>query len=328
MNLNLNEAIRAYQENGDTSLIDRIMEDVEEIDFTEDPTRRYISSETSEIRINLSEPHLYIVYRIKAIREKAVKHAWYIRQPLRYSYPEINRYLSILVLDYGMEIPFEPIATDRFVWTFDINTVMLEWLASNDIQIEQRFKEYHNESEYKIYRSLIERVSAIENEAAEEEARIRTEVMDDMRKALEYVLKYVDVSRSDREIVSYINDAIMTRYHDMQANRNGLRRVRKSGSDRRVKPHFTNAMATVIGFEVPEWVLTKKLNVQQAEFLQKLINSVEEDIREGREEGYNVTAGGEYIVSGTYVARVSGLPYETARKKLARIRKKLEKYSL
>lgn len=327
MNFNLNEAIRAYQDIGDTRIIDRIMEDVEEIDFTEDPTRRYVSSEMSEIRIDLSEPHLYIVYRIKAIREKAVKHAWYIRQPLRYLYPEINRYLSILIVDCGMEVPFEPIDNDRYVWTFDINTELLTWLIGNEVEIEQRFRENFQETEYKIFHSLIARVSAVEEEAAKEEERIRDEVMGDMRQALMHVLKYVDASRSDREIVSYINDAIMTRYLDIQADRNGLRRVRKSGSDRRVKPRFSSALMTVVGFEVPEWVLTKKLSGRNAEFLQKLISSVEEDIREGREKDYNVTADGEYIVSGAYVARVSGLPYETARKRLARIKKKLEEYS-
>ncbi|SMF91238.1 hypothetical protein SAMN05661091_5386 [Paenibacillus uliginis N3/975] len=326
--MDLKQTINAYQQTEDTALIDRIMEDVEEIDFTEDPTRRYVSSETSDIRITLSEPHLYIAYRIKAIREKAVKNAWYIRQPQRYAYPEINRYLSILILDCGMRIPFEPIDTDRYVLTFEINTELLYWLISKDVEIEQRFKDNHNETEYKIYRSLITKVITIEEEANQEEARIRVEVMEDMRQALAYVLKYVDADRSDREIVSYVNDAIMTRYYDIQANRNGLRRVRKSGSDRRMRPRFSSALMTVIGYEIPEWVLTKKLSEQNAEFLQKLIMSVEEDMREGREEGYNVTAKGEYVVSGAYVARVSGLPYETARKRLARIRKKLEIYSL
>ncbi|MOA21007.1 hypothetical protein D3C78_1414830 [compost metagenome] len=147
--------------------------------------------------------------------------------------------------------------------------------------------------------------------------------MEDMTDALKYALKRVDTDRSDKEIVKYVNQALMTRYYTAQSKRNGYRRVRKGGEDWNLKPEFTSAIATVIGREVPEKVLSARLGKQQMEFARKLIDAAESDIEDGNGDKYGVTDRGKFIMTGAYAAEITGLSYEAAKRRLSRIRKKV-----
>ncbi|MET3210805.1 UNVERIFIED_CONTAM: hypothetical protein ABIC26_003766 [Paenibacillus sp. PvR008] len=326
--MNFKDSIKAYQETGDLSVINWIMDDVETVDFMDNPTRRYASSEMREVYITLAEPRQYIAYRIKAIRELAVKHAWYIRQPLKYSYPELNRYLSIMAIDLNIDIPFEPVGFDRYLYTYEINAEIMAWLRQEENTIEERFIDGGFERDYKWYLHVLTLIEKTEAEAVKEETRIRSEVLEDMEKALKHVLKYVDIDRSGQEIVKYVNASLMTRYYDEQSKRNGYRRVRRGGSDLMIKPQFASPVASVLGVDVPASMLAKKLTEQQNEFLRKLTDKAEDDIRENRNEGYNVTIEGRYIMKGAYAAQISGLPYEVAKGRLTRIKNKFRNFRL
>ncbi|MHB0884163.1 hypothetical protein ACYCSE_04075 [Paenibacillus sp. SEL1] len=326
--MNLKDAIKAYQETGDISIINGIMDDVETVDFMDNPTRRYASSEIREVYITLAEPRQYIAYRIKAIREMAVKYAWYVRQPLRYSYPELNRYLSIMTIDLNIDIPFEPIEFDRYLYTYEINAELMAWLRQEESTIEERFIDGGFEPDYKWYLHVLALIEKTEAEAVKEEARIRTEVMEDMEKALKHVLKYVDLERSEQEIVKYVNASLMTRYYGEQSKRNGLRRVRRGGGDWMIKPQFTSPIASILGVDVPPSKLAKSLTKQQSEFLRKLTDKAEKDIQENQHEGYSVTREGRFIMKGAYAAQISGLPYEVAKRRLTRIKNKFRNFRL
>ncbi|ASR46822.1 hypothetical protein B4V02_09085 [Paenibacillus kribbensis] len=322
------ELIRAYQEGGDLSIVKCIMDDVETIDFMENPTRKYIASETRNVSVELSEPRQYIAYRIKAIREMAVKHAWYVRQPLKYSYPELNRYLSIMAIDLNIDIPFEPVEFDRYLYTYEINAELMAWLRKEENTIEERFIDGGFGHDYKWYLHVLTLIEKTEVEAVKEEARIRTEVMEDMEKALKHVLKYVDLERSEQEIVKYVNASLMTRYYGEQSKRNGFRRVRRGGDDWMIKPQFASPIASILGMDVPPSKLAKSLTERQSEFLRKLTDKAEEDIRENRNEGYSVTREGRFIMKGAYAAQVSGLSYEVAKRRLTRIKNKFRNFRL
>ncbi|MBE0335572.1 hypothetical protein [Paenibacillus sp. 23TSA30-6] len=326
--MNFKDSIKTYQETGDLSVINGIMDDVETVDFLDNPTRRYLSSETRDVIISLAEPRQYITYRIKAIREMAIKHAWYVRQPLKYSYPELNRYLSIMAIDLNIDIPFEPFEFDRYLYTYEINTELMAWLRKEENTIEERFIYGGFEHDYKWYLHVLTLIEKTEIEAVKEEARIRTEVMEDMEKALKHVLKYVDFERSEQEIVKYVNASLMTRYYGEQSKRNGFRRVRRGGDDWMIKPQFASPIASILGVDVPPSKLAKSLTEQQSEFLRKLTDKAEEDMRENRNEGYSVTREGRFIMKGAYAAQISGLPYEVAKRRLTRIKNKFRNFRL
>ncbi|MFD2702773.1 hypothetical protein ACFSVM_20240 [Paenibacillus shunpengii] len=145
-----------------------------------------------------------------------------------------------------------------------------------------------------------------------------------MEAALKYALRFVDLRRTEREIVKYVNHALMIRYYGLQSLRNGFRRVRKGGVNWMVQPRAMSPVGTVIGMEVgDEAVWRRYITEAQAEFLQKLAQQAATDLRNGETSTYGVTREGYYVMSGARAAEISGLSCEAARKRLSRIRKKV-----
>lgn len=321
--MKLKDGIAAYQQNGDLTIVTRIMEDADETDFLGNPTRRYRFVEGNDISIDLAHPHQYIAYRIRAIREKAVKHAWYVREPIRWAYDELNRQLSILHIDMGVRIPFEPVDWEKHIYKYDINPELLEWLRKSDDEITRSYHELGTVANYRLYRGVLSLIEPTEEAARREESQIRSEVMIDMEAALKHVLRYVDVTRSDQEIVKYINQSLMTRYYDAQAKRNGLRRLRKGGADRMVQPDFMTPLGTVLGEEIAEESVWQRVGGRQAEFLRKLAEAAEKDMIAGEMIKYGMSKNKCYVMSGERAQEISGLSYNAARARLTRIRKKV-----
>ncbi|MCG7386842.1 hypothetical protein [Paenibacillus sp. ACRRY] len=321
--MNIKDGITAYQQNGDLAIVERIMKDAAETEFLENPTRRYRFVEGNDVSIELAHPHQYISYRIRAIREKAVKHAWYVREPIRWAYDELNRQLSILYIDMGFNIPFEPVDWEKHIYKYDINTELLEWLRKSDEEITQAYAELGSVANYRLYRHVLALIEPTEEAARREESQIRSEVMVDMEAALKHVLHYVDVTRSDQEIVKYVNQSLMTRYYDAQAKRNGLRRFRKGGADRMVHPNFMTPLGTVLGAEIAEETVWQRVGGRQAEFLRKLAEVAEKDMIAGEMTKYGMSKNKCYVMSGERAQEISGLSYNAARARLTRIRKKV-----
>lgn len=321
--MNLKHGITAYQQNGDLAIVERIMEDADETDFLENPTRRYRFVEGNDVSIELAYPHQYISYRIRAIREKAVKHAWYVREPIRWAYDELNRQLSILYIDLGFNIPFEPVDWEKHIYKYDINAELLEWLRESDEEITRAYTERGTVANYRLYRGVLSLIEPTEEAARREESQIRSEVMVDMEAALKHVLRYVDVTRSVQEVVKYVNQSLMTRYYDAQAKRNGLRRFRKGGADRMVQPDFMTPLGTVLGAEIAEESVWQRISGSQAEFLRKLAEVAEKDMVAGEMTKYGMSKNKCYVMSGERAQEISGLSYNAARARLTRIRKKV-----
>lgn len=177
--MDLKSAIAAYQEKENLNVVMRIMEDAETIDFLKNPTRNYRTVEGNEVSISLAYPHEYISYRIRAIREKAVKHAYHIRKPASWAYDELNRQLSIIQIDVGFTIPFEPIDWSGYILTFEITTGLLAWLESSLEEILLLYDSHCSEFDKKCFLRAFEAVKGIENAAHRKEAKIRAEVKDD-----------------------------------------------------------------------------------------------------------------------------------------------------
>lgn len=195
--MDFRQAVTAYQITGDRHIIDVILEDVE-TDFLANTSRRYKTNFTHDISINLTSPEEYIAYRIKAIREKAIKRVFYIRKDSGWVHSEINRYLSIMVLDLRMRIPFKPVRHNDFGYEYTLTPELTAWLREKNGRIERRFREEGFGSSFTQYQRALDVAERTEREAVIEETRIRAEVMTDMVGALEYALKHVDVCRSPR----------------------------------------------------------------------------------------------------------------------------------
>ncbi|MEK5181751.1 hypothetical protein [Paenibacillus odorifer] len=314
------QAVTAYQRAGDRHIINSILEDVE-TDFLANTSRRYKTNFTHDISINLTSPEEYIAYRIKAIREKAVKRVFYIRKDSGWAHSEINRYLSIMVLDLRMRIPFKPVRHNDFGYEYTLTPEFTAWLREKNGRIERRFREEGFGSSFTQYQRALDVADRTEREAVIEETRIRAEVMADMVGALEYALKYVDVSRSPREIVTYVNKALLTRYYEAQARRKGMRRVTVDGRRQMIAPFYEGAIRTILGVNSTEDYVYKRVTDKQADFLRELIGIVETDMAAEDCAAYHVLPDGEYRLSRKYAAEKTGLSYTTVKMRLLRIRK-------
>lgn len=323
--MNLKDGITAYQQNGDLAIVSRIMEDADETDFLGNPTRRYKHVEGQAVSITLGYPHEYISYRIRAIREKAAKHAFHIRRPVRWAYAELNRQLSILTIDLGLDIPFEAVGCDGYIYMYEHTPELLRWARDSYEEIQRLYNEQGTEYDRIWFGRVLEIVEKTEETAVKEEERIRAEVMCDMEAGLKRALGFVDAARSEKEIVTYVNRALLTHYYDVQSARNGLRRLRKGGLDRVIKPQAMSALGTVIGTEVKEDAVWRYITYTQANFLRELTDAAATDLREGDTEAYGLSRDGKYVMSGERAAEISGLSYDAARRRLARVRKKFEK---
>lgn len=314
------QALSAYQMTGDRDIIDAILEGVE-TDFLANPSRRYKTDFTHDISINLTSPEEYIAYRIKAIREKAVKQAFYIRKDSEWAHAEIDRYLSIMVLDLRMRIPFKPVRHNDFGYEYTLTPELTAWLREKNGRIERRFREGGFGRSFTQYQRALDVAERTEREAVIEETRIRAEVMADMVGALEYALKYADASRSPREIVTYVNKALLTRYYEAQARRKGMRRVTVDGRRQMIAPYYEGAIRTILGVSSTEDRVYRRVSSKQADFLRELIGIVETDMAAGDCAAYHVLPDGEYLLSRKYAAEKLGLPYLTVKMRLLRIRK-------
>ncbi|WP_440961255.1 hypothetical protein ACN6KS_02420 [Paenibacillus nitricinens] len=318
--MDFRQAVAAYQTGGERHIIEVILEDVE-MDFLANTSRRYKTNFTHDISINLTSPEEYIAYRIKAIREKAVKQVFYIRKESMWAHSEINRYLSIMVLDLRMRVPTKPVRQNDFGYEYTLTPELTAWLREKNSRIELRFREEGFGSSFGHFKHALDVAERTEREVVIEEARIRAEVMADMVCALEYALKHVDVSRSPREVVTYVNKALLTRYYEAQARRKGMRRVTVDGRRRMVAPFYTGALRTILDVNSTENYVYKRVTSKQADFLRELIVIVETDMAAGDCASYHVLPSGEYRLSRKYAAEKIGLPYTTVKMRLLRIRK-------
>lgn len=278
--MDFRQAVSAYQTGGDRHVIDVILEDVE-TDFLANTSRRYKTNFTHDISINLTSPEEYIAYRIKAIREKAVKRVFYIRKDSGWAHSEINRYLSIMVLDLRIRIPAKPVRQNDFGYEYTLTPELTAWLREKNSRIERRFREEGFASSFTQYQRALGVAERTEREAVVEETRIRAEVMTDMVGALEYALKHVDVSRSPREVVTYVNKALLTRYYEAQARRKGMRRVTVDGRRQMIAPFYAGAIRTILDVNSTEDYVFKRVTNKQANFMRELIDIVETDMAAG-----------------------------------------------
>lgn len=137
----------------------------------------------------------------------------------------------------------------------------------------------------------------------------------ELQKALEYAIRRVDTSRSEREIVRYINCATRTAYYRNQFE--GMRRVRRGGKTRYVVPNYYGPIYTIFGranFDLDS--LTKR----QFKLIDRIIEIVREDHTKGETDKYNVDLRGGYRIKNRYIADRIGVHEVSLSRALAKIK--------
>lgn len=136
-----------------------------------------------------------------------------------------------------------------------------------------------------------------------------------LQDALKYALKRVDTSRSEREIIRYINRATRTAYYRSQFE--GMRRVRRGGETRYVTPKYYGPMYAIFGranFNLGP--ITRR----QRALIDRIIAVIEEDYANNEMGNYAVDLRGGYRIKNRYIAGRFGVHEASLSRTLARIK--------
>ncbi|MFD1957141.1 hypothetical protein ACFSL6_23975 [Paenibacillus thailandensis] len=120
--------------------------------------------------------------------------------------------------------------------------------------------------------------------------------------ALSYAFERVDTTRTEKEVVRYINTAVKTDY--IRSQFSGLRRVRREGRTRYVEPKYYGPEYAILGTNNGN---LGALSLRQRKLYDKMEAIVKEDAKAGRFESYHVDHNGGYRIKNRYVAERLGM---------------------
>jgi hypothetical protein len=317
--------IEAYQQHGDRTVINDIMSAVEKKDFMGNRTRTRVKNGTASggIEIVLKEDYEYIAYRIKAMQELILRHVKIEFDEDVRGLNEFQRLLSWVHYDFRIKVG-TIYDVDAFgIGYFNITPELFAEIEKRMDEIEERFDEY----EFRYFMRLFARFKDMEQSRREERLNRKHELDETAIAALEYALKYVDTTKSDKEIVKYINKSFNTKLADAELKRNGMRRIqrKKPGYNRMsylVTPYFPDKSSWAIFGRDIEGSL-HKLTADQRKFIADVVAIVENDRKNGDTTNYTCDTDGEVRISKKYIAEKLGMREDLVRKKLERIKKKL-----
>lgn len=148
--------------------------------------------------------------------------------------------------------------------------------------------------------------------------------------ALEHALGCVDVSRSEREVVSYVNRAFETEYRRLFTVESGMVRLGRRDDDGQFRNVYVKPLAAnpwriiferrVTTEQVPD--ILRKLTARQRDYVERAYAVVAADIEGGELGEYKVSESGEYRLKIRYMAGKLGVEESTLRKCFHKVRER------
>ena len=314
------ERISNFQQHGERLVIDEILYGAT-FDFKNDPSRKHtqLSQTVLKVTIDLPRHEYYISYRIRVLRDFALKD---IRgERLDAHSREFSRILSIIRIDHQIDFDGEVIEEDPWCYFYKMTPQLIANLKALQPEIEGNL---HYE-EYKRFVYYLNKYEQQTYDTAETAGQAEAQIDANILTALERALSYVDTTKSEREIVSYVNQAFATRFGEIELARKGMKRIyRTNNSGDKVSLHVTkkfpkddySAILTELSTDNID-----KLTGDYREFIEKIRRLVLVDRQSGDFTNYNLTTRGFAIIQRAYIAEKLGIPSATVRKRLSRIKK-------
>lgn len=309
----MRELIERFQIQGDKEIIKYILNLVEE-DML--PFRSI--DEKGNIHVELDEPLKYVAYRIKAMKELMTKKA----RSLQAGNIEGRRNL----LDFAQTLSED---SDWLGVNYD------EVYAGNYKSITENWEEiaeYLTPEVAADLKNLLNNFSSLKILVETGKQEIRDMLQPIIITALEHALTYIDVKKSDKEIVKYINIAWLTKFIRIQVEQNGLKRVQRKGNITYVKPIFSIEEVD-IGVLLFNKTLDhigginnfkKYLNKNQIALVEELYTLISNDIQKNKHSKYYFDNDGKPILNKRYIAVKIGIEESNFKHKLRRIEKKIK----
>ena len=313
-----------YQQNGDRLVIDEILYGAT-LDFANDPTRKVMQLSATEVRVDikLARPEYYVGYRVRRLKNNAMRAL--IGEKLGPEEKELNRILSMVYMDFGVKFTAEIMDFDGYIIKFKQDGKLIEAIDAKMDEIKANV--YAAELPYfmEYYGRARRIILAREQDRQQVEQGVHANVI----AAIEHGLKYVDTTKSEREIIVYLNKAITSKFGELELRRNGLKRIYRINTIGDKVPLFVKRKfpADLHNAIMPELSAksVEKLTKKQAQTVLELLEIIRRDRLRGDKTSYSCDRRGNLVIKRDYAARELGLDYENLRKTLSRIRKKVTK---
>lgn len=263
---------------------------------------------------NMPEHAMYIAFRINVILAPLLKTAKYNIDQGSYDPEDLWWYAKGLREDLGIEL--DP--SDDFQEVFD-NLPAIRRMYGRDVA---------GALTYSLHRYLTQD-SAMDHEFN----RIMMRVLPTVVSALEIAVSKADTSRSEREIVRYINRVFQSEYSRIQAEESGAKRLGRRDEDGNyvnvyVQPQDTPVWDTILGLDTSGIDITEavsKLTPLQRQTILDIHEIVFADFEKGDYSSYKVNEDGKYEIMNRYVAQALDIEESTLRKRRQSIRRALAK---
>jgi hypothetical protein len=307
------EAIAAFQNNNDRTIIDRIIAQLDT-----DYLALRVETDTG-YSIELDEPEQYIAYRIKAQIMPYLRKARSVRNGTK------TRWYRFMDLING-----DDYYDDGYV---GINkTYGLNLSRENNYAIPQSVRDSMSDGFLEMVEEEIDFFNELHRKEDEIAENLFNEALCNLAiPALEYALIRVDVGRTDKEVVSYINRAFLTKYVELRAKSQGLVRKRVNGHWVYYEPqqefdedNYKNQRIMEIIFKREDFIYPKRWDrvklLTQPQFL--LIDRIEAVIRADirrNDSAYFMKNYNHGKMKYKYMAEQLGMNYDAFIKNMQRI---------
>jgi len=319
MTADFKQRIENYQQNGDHLVIDEILYGAT-LDFTNDPSRRVEQASASKVvvHIKLSRPEYYVSYRVQRLKNSALRSL--NGEKLTATEKELNRLLSMVYVDFNVKFECEIIRYDGYLINFKQDAKLI---AAVDAKMDE-IKENVYEDELAYFLEFYDYAKKQIEEREELRQQVEKGVHANVILAIKHALKYVDTSKSEREIVVYLNKAITSKFGELELARNGMKRIYRRNHyggivPIHVKKQFPHDNYKVIMPELTASIVDK-LTKRQSETVIALLEIIERDKFADNLDGYSCDSRGNAIIKRDYAADALKVDYVSFRKMLSRIK--------
>lgn len=321
MTTDFRQRIVNYKESGDCTVIDEILYGAT-LYFMNDPSRRaeQASADKVVVHIELSRPEHYISYRVQRLKQGPLRSL--NGEKLSTIANEFNRLLSMIYVDFGVDFECEIVKSDDYLLNFRQDAKLIEAIDAKMTEIEENV--YEDELAY--FLGFYAHAKKQIEEREEEREQVEQGVQQNVINAIKYALKYVDPTKSEREIVVYINKAVTTKFGELELARNGMKRIFRRNNfgevvPLHVKKQFPDDNYKAIMPELNVGVLDR-LTERQLETVNGLLEIIKRDKLAGNIDGYSCDSRGNATIKRCYAADALNTDYVSFRKMLSRIKAK------
>lgn len=310
----MKERIRDLQINGNEEVIQSILNRVDDV-----KDMKYKGN------VSVNNPLDFVSNRIRAMivksvmleRQKDIR----IRTEITHEwYDDLWEYISGLADADWINLDYKEIANFKFDSVYREKEDIMNYLGWG---IGQHFF------------SVIDKFKAMNSLEGNELMRgSYTERKDDwlplFEEALRHSLMKVDVNRTDKEIISYTNKAMMTKFIELQMKRDGTKRIRRGNESVYINVEtdsttdawlllFKKTVKYVGGID--RWNLY--LNERQMDFIKRVHAKVQEDLDNNNKDAFRWKQDGSPVVIKRHLAEYMNMSETNFKQTLKRIEKKV-----